>query len=186
VADAPRSVSVLNMMIGTRLRRARMARTASMPFISGISMSIVTRSGLSCSSLPTAMRPLTAVPTTSIAGSSESTSVTILRTTTESSTTNTRIGSMRPPSPRAGACQGRAGAVGRHRPAVGDGCSRRPPGVPEAPVRGVVGRSSPALEPISGIPHHVLGPAGKMITGHFPFSVDMSPEERAVSASSAV
>jgi len=25
-----------------------------------------------------------------------------------------------------------------------------------------------------------------MITGHFPFSVDMSPEERAVSASSAV
>jgi hypothetical protein len=39
---------------------------------------------------------------------------------------------------------------------------------------------------MSGIPHHVLGTAGQMITGHFPFSVDVSPEQRAVSASSAV
>src|SRR3954453_20819880 len=83
------------MMIGTRLRPARMARTASMPFISGISMSIVTRSGLSCSSLPTATLPFTAVPTTSMPGASDSTSVTILRTTTESSTTITLIRSTR-------------------------------------------------------------------------------------------
>ena len=92
VAVAPRSVRVLNMMIGTRLRLARMARTASMPFISGISMSMVTSSGLSCSSLATAILPFTAVPTTSMSGSAERTSVTILRTTTESSTTITLIG----------------------------------------------------------------------------------------------
>ena len=80
------------MMIGTRLRAARIARTASMPFISGISMSMVTRSGLSCSSFATATLPFTAVPTTSMSGSADSTSVTILRTTTESSTTITLIG----------------------------------------------------------------------------------------------
>jgi hypothetical protein len=77
-----------------------------MPFISGISMSIVIRSGLSCSSLATAALPLTAVPTTSMPGSSESTSVTIFRTTTESSTTITRIGSTRcPPAPHWTAAQ---------------------------------------------------------------------------------
>src|SRR4051812_1714652 len=92
VAEAPRSVSVLNMTMGTRLRVALIARTASMPFISGISMSIVIRSGLSWSSLPTAILPFTAVPTTSMSGSADNTSVTILRTTTESSTTITLIG----------------------------------------------------------------------------------------------
>src|SRR3954451_1807690 len=97
VAEAPRSVSVLNMTMGTRLCSwppcpARIARTASMPFISGISMSMVTRSGRSWESLPTAILPFTAVPTTSMSGSADNTSVTILRTTTESSTTITLIG----------------------------------------------------------------------------------------------
>ena len=63
-----------------------------MPFISGISMSMVMRSGLSWSSFARAILPLTAVPTTSMSVSADSTSVTILRTTTESSTTITRIG----------------------------------------------------------------------------------------------
>jgi hypothetical protein len=91
VADAPRSVSVENMMIGMVCRARRNARTASMPFISGISMSIVTRSGASWSTFASAMRPLDAKPTTSMSGSRESESVTSRRMTTESSTTSTRI-----------------------------------------------------------------------------------------------
>jgi hypothetical protein len=118
VAEAPRSVSVLNMMMGTRLRVARMARTASMPFISGISMSIVISSGFSASSLATATLPLTAVPTTSMSGSADRTSVTIFRTTTESSTTITLIGFTRdPPASLLGSspagCRSSLSAAGR-------------------------------------------------------------------------
>jgi hypothetical protein len=91
VADAPRSVSVENMMIGRVEPPRRSVRTASMPSITGISMSIVTRSGASCSTLVWAICPLAAVPTTSIAESAARASDTRRRTTTESSTTSTRI-----------------------------------------------------------------------------------------------
>ncbi len=113
---APRSVSVENMMIGVRRPSARMAATVAMPSISGISMSIVIRSGRSWSSLARATLPLTAVPTTSMAGSPASTSVTILRTTIESSTTITRIGGTEscsllgpPGGSQWGGCRHRAG-----------------------------------------------------------------------------
>src|SRR5690606_17442015 len=78
------------MMIGFRWPAARRARTVEMPSSSGISMSMVTRSGASCSTLPSARRPLAATPTTSMAGSAPSAWVTRRRTTTESSTTSTR------------------------------------------------------------------------------------------------
>src|SRR5687767_5198789 len=59
--------------------------------MSGISTSSVTMSGLSCRTLDRAMRPLDAVPTTSMPGSSLRTFVTSRRMTTESSTTRTLI-----------------------------------------------------------------------------------------------
>jgi len=78
-------------MIGTREPDVRRARTASMPFMSGISTSMVTTSGFSCSTRARARRPSDAVPTTSTRGSAARASVTSRRTTTESSTTRTRI-----------------------------------------------------------------------------------------------
>src|SRR5215212_2094271 len=79
------------MMTGSRLPLARMARTAAMPSISGISMSMVSRSGASWASLVSASLPLGAVPTTSMPGSPDRTSLTSRRMTTESSTTSTRM-----------------------------------------------------------------------------------------------
>ena len=68
---APRSVSVLNMMTGKlRVGLAQSGRVPR-PSSSGISMSSVTMSGLICGSLASAIRPLAAVPATSISGSDE-------------------------------------------------------------------------------------------------------------------
>src|SRR5262245_56469373 len=62
--------------------------------MSGISMSRMTRSGFSCVIMSSAIRPVAAQPATSISGCATNSSVTILRTTSESSTTSTRIFSM--------------------------------------------------------------------------------------------
>ncbi len=88
---APRSVSVENMMTGSFRSILRISLIASRPSMTGISMSRVTTSGLSWTILSSAILPLGAVPTTSMAGSDASTSVTIRRTTTESSTVSTRM-----------------------------------------------------------------------------------------------
>jgi hypothetical protein len=79
------------MITGSRAYWPRIARSVSRPFITGISMSSVTRSGRSCSILAIATRPLGAVPTTRMSGSSPSASVIRRRMTTESSTTKTEI-----------------------------------------------------------------------------------------------
>src|SRR5579871_2797998 len=68
-----------------------MRRSISSPSISGISMSSVTRDGLSCGIRCNPMTPFGAAPTTSIAASSSRACVTRRRMTTESSTTSTRI-----------------------------------------------------------------------------------------------
>lgn len=47
---------------------ATISRVASMPFSSGIRMSISTTSGWSAATWPTASRPFTASPTTSMSG----------------------------------------------------------------------------------------------------------------------
>src|ERR1700722_2584397 len=65
----------------------RIAATVSRPLSSGISTSRMTASGLTCAMRASAILPLEAVPTASIAGCCKSIWVSILRTTTESSTT---------------------------------------------------------------------------------------------------
>ena len=91
MAEAPRSVNVENMITGSRGKSTRRCLSVSSPSMTGISMSRVTRSGLSWAIFASAIRPLAAVPTTSMSGSSANESATSLRTTTESSTTSTRI-----------------------------------------------------------------------------------------------
>ncbi len=94
VAAAPCSVSVLNMMTGSLGYSLRTAARVSKPSITGISMSSVTRSGLSCGILARAMCPSLAVATTSSAGSPDKVSESSLRITTESSTTRMRMGAI--------------------------------------------------------------------------------------------
>jgi hypothetical protein len=82
------------MITGNDRSVARIARSVSMPSISGISTSSVTMSGFSVSILFRAIAPFAAMPTTSRSGSSSMTVVSSLRTTTASSTTSTRMGLM--------------------------------------------------------------------------------------------
>src|SRR6266850_1418052 len=83
-----------------------MAERVSRPSISGMSMSRMTMSGLSLAILASAIRPLAAVPATSIWGSPERTSETRRRTATASSTTSTRILRMRLPVPEVRVLEG--------------------------------------------------------------------------------
>src|SRR6188474_1238388 len=59
--------------------------------MSGISISRMTKSGLSWAIFSSAIRPVEAEPATSMSGCAASSSVTTRRTTSESSTTSTRI-----------------------------------------------------------------------------------------------
>ena len=99
VAVAPATLSVLNMMTGgVRRSVRRSSRRVPRPSSSGISMSSVTTSGRNDSILVSAIRPLAAVPTTSMSGWPDSASTIRRRTTTESSTTRTETTSSPPPS----------------------------------------------------------------------------------------
>ena len=70
----------------------RIWRRASMPFISGISTSMVMTSGLSCSALAMASRPLVAVSITRKRASRWMWRVIAFRMKLKSSTTRTRMG----------------------------------------------------------------------------------------------
>ncbi|MMZ63248.1 hypothetical protein D1872_254920 [compost metagenome] len=90
VSSAPSRVRELSIM--TRVGNSSMIfPNASMPFISGISISIVTTSGRSSLTILTPSAPFRAVPITSISASSSTSRTIILRINSESSTTSTLI-----------------------------------------------------------------------------------------------
>jgi hypothetical protein len=79
------------MMTPVFMPAADIASNTSIPFISGISMSSVTRSGCNAAMRDIASRPLDAVPTTSTPGIPVNASDTMRRNTTVSSTTRMRV-----------------------------------------------------------------------------------------------
>jgi hypothetical protein len=89
VISPPRTVRELSMMTPAFMREAAIASSTSIPFISGISISSVTRSGCSAAILASASLPLEAVPTTSTPDTPAKASETMRRKTTVSSTTST-------------------------------------------------------------------------------------------------
>ncbi len=90
VTSAPFSVRELSMRMG-RGDASMMWRTASMPFIFGISTSIVTTSGSSRRAFSTPASPFVAVSTTVVSSACSKIREMAFRITNESSTTSTRI-----------------------------------------------------------------------------------------------
>src|ERR1017187_566665 len=91
VISPPRTVRELRTITPALWPAGPMASSTSMPLISGISMSSVTRSGCSAAMRDSASLPLAAVPTTSTPGTPARASETARRNTTVSSTTRTRV-----------------------------------------------------------------------------------------------
>ncbi len=129
VALAPSWVSEENINTGFGVA-AMMARTALIPSMTGISMSMVTTSGLSARTLLMASRPSTANPTTLSRGSPSSISTTRRRKNVESSTTSTRTAMSRNPWAKrlfhqANACERRPTSHPCQHPWVRDGDNGR-------------------------------------------------------------